>query len=84
MADQFGYRKGAKGIDTNHGEDFATKHIDNSAIKAMYGRSHGLGQSGGKGEVSSTFGGREGQGSKGKSIPAMAKSAVKGKRKLGS
>ena len=82
MADKFGYMKGAKGIDGTKDCGFQEKGVDSGAQAAMYGRSHwGVG---GKGEVSSTFGGREGQGG-GADIGGgkLAKSAVKGQRTTG-
>ena len=80
MADKYGYKKGARGIDGNHGEDFKDKHVDRGAHRAMYGAAANLGG------ASADITGESGMGSRGgahKSIEQMAKSAVKGERKLG-
>lgn len=81
MADQFGYRKGAKGIDGRSHEGYHEHHVDKGAQKRMYGAAANLG---GVGTGSDgTFGGQEGQGSGGKSPDKMAKGAVKGERSPG-
>ena len=82
MSDDKGYMKGAKGIDGTKDCGFQEKGVDSGAQKSMYGAVANLG--GARGEVSSTFGGREGQGG-GADIGGgkLAKSAVKGQRTTG-
>ena len=81
MADKFGYKKGARGIDGNDGEGWENMNRSKAAESAMYGRMWG---EGGKGDIT----GEKGMGSDlgGASIGGgkLARSAVGGKRKIGS
>ena len=80
MADKFGYKKGARGIDGNDGEGWENMNRSKAAEDAMYGRQWG---EGGKGDIT----GESGMGHGGKraqlDLTSRAKSAVGGERRLG-
>ena len=83
MADKFGYKKGARGIDGQDGQGFETQNVDRGACKAMYGRCWDFGTGADKGDIT----GETGMGHAGKraqlDLTSRAKSAVGGERKLG-
>jgi hypothetical protein len=80
MADKFGYKKGARGIDGNDGEGWENMNRSKAAESAMYGRCWG---DGGKGDIT----GESGMGTHGGGADMrggkLAKSAVGGKRSIG-
>ena len=83
MADKYGYRKGAKGIDGNDGEGYDTKHLDKGAVEAMYGRAHW--NAGGLGDITGEkgMGGNVASPDFSKDGEKRARSAVGGERKTG-
>lgn len=81
MADKFGYKKGAKGIDGDKGSNFTDEGRDTACEKAMYGQSW-WGEDGTKditGEegMGHSLGGADLKGNK------MLKSAVPDRKKFG-
>ena len=79
MADKFGYKKGARGIDGQDGQGFENMGRSKSAEDAMYGRCWG---EGGKGDITGESGmGHPGSG--GGIGKSALRSAVGGKRKIG-
>ena len=80
MADKFGYKKGARGIDSNDGEGWENMNRSKAAEDAMYGRQWG---EGGKGDITGESGMGHGGSRAELNLAGRAKSAVGGKRKLG-
>lgn len=78
--DSMGYKRGARGIDGSDHEGFETRHIDKSAMDAMYGRQWSMDTGHGKGDITSPGNVR---GPKGASAKQLSKNAVGGSRKIG-
>lgn len=78
--DRYGHERGARGIDGKDHEGFETRHIDQAALDAMYGRQWSMNPGHGKGDITSP-------GSlsyaKGNSASQLQKNAVGGSRKIG-